>query len=394
MIPMNKKRIIKIASLALLFILPSFVTLDNQPPKQWSVALANTIMTRFPDPSTYPFRSWCYPQGYILMGMDKLWQSTGVQLYYDYIMKFANEQVDEQGKLLKFKGGSMDDMMAGAVIVWAYKQTGLQKFKIAADTIRKSYDTYPRTTDSIFWHGRRTVGQIWVDGVFMGQMFLAKYGKYVGDSKYCFDEAARQIIGMHKHLLKGNSGLLYHAWSEDKKARWANQETGLSPEVWSEGLGWYALVLVETLDIFPEKHPKRAELVKITQDLMQGLKNTQDPKTGLWFQVVDKGEQPDNWHDASGSAMFLYGIQRAIELGIIKEKEYKPLVEKGYKGLLTKLKINDIDGLVDVYDACDGLGVQMSYNAYINYKKRVNAKEAVAGVLWATWIVEKPGKKK
>jgi unsaturated rhamnogalacturonyl hydrolase len=54
--------------------------------------------------------------------------------------------------------------------------------------------------------------------------------------------------------------------------------------------------------------------------------------------------------------------------------------------------VND-EGLVDIYSACDGLGVQKEYARYIHYRKKVNAKEAVAGFLWATTIVEKPGRK-
>jgi hypothetical protein len=44
--------------------------------------------------------------------------------------------------------------------------------------------------------------------------------------------------------------------------------------------------------------------------------------------------------------------------------------------------------LLDVYSACDGVGVQVDYAHYINFKKSINAKEAVAGFLWATAIVE------
>ena len=130
-------------------------------------------------------------------------------------------------------------------------------------------------------------------------------------------------------------------------------------------------------------------MVDIFQRLAGGLKRTQDPKTGRWFQVVDKGDQPDNWTDTSGSAMFTYAIQRGIELGLLKPSDYAAVVDKGYHGIIAKAKI-DGDGLVDIYDACDGLGVQENYGRYINYKKTVNAKEAVAGFLWATAIVEKP----
>ena len=69
---------------------------------------------------------------------------------------------------------------------------------------------------------------------------------------------------------------------------------------------------------------------------------------------------------------------------------YTPVVAHGYQGILGNAKINS-DGLVDIYSACEGLGVQAGYSDYINYPRSVNANEAVAGFLWATAIVEKPG---
>ena len=133
------------------------------------------------------------------------------------------------------------------------------------------------------------------------------------------NEAARQITVCAKHLLKGDSGLYLHAWTENpEKAKWADPKTGLSPEVWSEGLGWFALVVSETLAVLPQEHAKRAELEDIFRRLAAGLKRTQDPKTGGWFMIVDKGELPDNWIDPSGTAMFVYTIQRGIELGLAR----------------------------------------------------------------------------
>ena len=31
-------------------------------------------------------------------------------------------------------------------------------------------------------------GQWWIDGIFMSQMFLTRYGKSIGDTPYCWDE--------------------------------------------------------------------------------------------------------------------------------------------------------------------------------------------------------------
>jgi len=49
--------------------------------------------------------------------------------------------------------------------------------------------------------------------------------------------------------------------------------------------------------------------------------------------------------------------------------------------------VND-EGLVDIYGARDGLCVQAGYAEYVNFPKRINAKEAVASFLWGTAIVE------
>ena len=381
-------RKILLTVLVSLALSPLRAQLPGNAPEKWSEGIARTVMIRYPSALTIPFKPWCYPQGYFLTGLDKLWRSTGDRKYYDYMMDWAESVVKEDGTPVYFRGRSMDDMMAGAVVVWAYRQTGDERFRKAAETIRKSYDDYPRTKDGIFWHGRGTVGQIWVDGVFMGQMFLTKYGKYIGDSDYCFDEAARQLIGMHTHLNKEGSGLLLHGWDEDKDARWADPATGFAPEVWSEGLGWYALIMVETLEIFPKNHPEYGTLADITRGLMAALKRTQDPETGLWYQVVDKGGQPGNWHETSGSGMFVYAMQRAIELGLIPASDYRDCVLNGYYGLLSKAKISPKDGLIDLYDANDGLGIQKDYQAYVSRPRKMNGQEVISSFLWATWIVE------
>jgi rhamnogalacturonyl hydrolase YesR len=229
---------------------------------------------------------------------------------------------------------------------------------------------------------------MWIDGVFMGQMFLTRYGASIGDRDYCFDEATRQILLFARHGLKDETGLYYHAWTEGRSS-WADPETGLSSEVWSEGLGWYALILVETLAVLPPDHVHSPEIVDIFRRLAAGLKRSQDPATGRWFQIVDKGDQPDNWTDTSGSAMFTYALQRGMDLDLLAGADYTPVVAGGYQGIIGNATIND-EGLVDIGSACDGVCVQESYAHYVNYNKTVNAKEAVAGFLWATAIVERP----
>lgn len=360
-----------------------------------SEKLAQTIITRFPNPDQYPYKSWSYSQGFMLWGMIKLWEATEDKKYYDYVMEYSDFHVDEAGNIREFTGDSLDDIMAGSILIWSYSQTGINKFRLACEKIRSVFNSYPRTAEGGFWHARSLPDEIWVDGVFMGQMFLVKYGMYIADREYCFNEAAKQLMLIKKYCEKDGSGLLVHAWSQDKEVKWANPNTGRSPEVWSEGLGWYALILVETLDLFPDNHPQKDMLVTQLKYLLEGLKKCKNPKNGMWYQVVDKGERPDNWNDTSGSAMFVYTIRKAIQLGYANKETYGPIAAKGYEGILSKAKINS-QGLIDIYDACDGLCVQNSYDNYVQYPKCTNAKEAVAALLWASCIMDhyKPGNAK
>ena len=174
---------------------------------------------------------------------------------------------------------------------------------------------------------------------------------------------------MRRGSREGELRVYLHAFDESRKASWADRETGLSPgRVWSEGLGWYSLALAEILALIDPGHPGRKRLEGILRGLVDALSRAQDPVTGLWYQVVDKGGRPDNWHDSSGSAMFVYAIMRAGELGCADARTCRAVAERGYAGLRTKVKPG-LDGLVDVHDACDGLGVQDGYEAYVGHPR-------------------------
>jgi len=40
--------------------------------KNMSIAVADSMLSRFPDPDSIPYRPWCYAQGYLLAGLEKL----------------------------------------------------------------------------------------------------------------------------------------------------------------------------------------------------------------------------------------------------------------------------------------------------------------------------------
>ena len=315
-----------------LFIVATYRS-PAQEPHYWSIALADTLMRRNTGAPGDSLTRWSYWKGYTLNGFEMLWQSTGDRRYLDYMKQQVDPSIDRDGNLVDVKLDSLDNAMAGNIVVGLYEHTHDPRYRVAATQIRRMFDNYPRNADGGFWHNPRLPGEMWVDGVFMGEIFLLRYGDSIGDRKYCFDEAVKQITVFAHHALKGNSGLYYHAWAANpelatvvpqREVHWADPVTGLSPEVWSEGLGWYSLVVVEALKRLPAGYPGRAEVLDIYKRLAAGLEQTQNPLTGGWFFVVDKPDRKDNWIDTSGSAMFTFALERGIELGLLGRKEYAP----------------------------------------------------------------------
>lgn len=355
-------------------------------PEMLAVPLAETIMARYPDYRTAYWKDYTYVQGYMFEAMDRLGLLTGDGRYTRYMKQYIDHFVDAEGN---YKGGTLtnlDNFMTGSAFCTLYKRTGDERYKKAALQILKAVADYP-SSDGQFWHGNKSPN-MWIDGVFMMQMFLIRCAQYVGETDYCLDIACRNIMAAARHLQRPD-GLLLHAWTtQPEKAEWADKQTGLSPEVWSEGMGWYTLVVPELLAVLPKGHAHYKDVLDIYLKMAKGLKNVQDANTGGWFMVVDKGTNPLNFIDPSGTAMFVYSIQRGIDLGLLKEKEYAPVARRGYESLHPFVRVNK-QGLLDVIGACDGVTIKKDFVTYVTVNKILNAKEAVAGVLWASVIMEK-----
>lgn len=351
-----------------------------------AVPLAETVMARYPDYRTAYWKDYTYVQGYMFEAMDRLGQLTGDGKYLQYIKMYMDRFVDEEGN---YKGGALtnlDNFMTGSAFCTLYKRTGDERYKKAALQILEAVAGYPQT-DGQFWHGNKSPN-MWIDGVFMMQMFLIRCAQYVGEADYCLDIACRNVLAAARHLQRPD-GLLLHAWTtQPEKVKWADKQTGLSPEVWSEGMGWYALVVPELLAVLPSGHAQYDAVLSVYRQMIKGLEQTQDVNTGGWFMVVDKKENPLNFIDPSGTAMFVYSVQRGIDLGLLDALEFAPVAERGYRCLFPFVRVND-RGLLDVTGACDGVTVKPDFYSYVTLNKVPNAKEAVAGILWAAVIMEK-----
>ena len=378
-------------SLSVVFLFIASGCFGQQEKTKWSEKTAKSFIAKTPDPDSIHWvgdhNHFSWQAGYIMFAMEKMWHETGDSAYFNYIKRYVDQQVDEKGNVSDFRNNALDNFLPGYAILFMYEQTRLEKYKIAATHIRDGFKGYPRASNGLFFHSSDewAKNQVWVDGVFMGQIFLARYGKVVGDSEYAFGEVVKQMTLIINKCQKEN-GLLLHGWNESKTASWADKNTGLAHEVWSEGLGWFAVLIADVFDFLPKNQPGRDSLMIGLKKLCYGLKNAQDPKTGMWCQVVDKCNEPGNWNETSGTGMFMYLLQKSMDKGYISTQEFKPIVEKAYNGIIKKAVVNN-RGYIDLID-CSSIGIQNSYADYIAQPKEVSPFAAFGSFIIGTGIIE------
>ncbi|MDX3758217.1 glycoside hydrolase family 105 protein [Streptomyces sp. AK02-04a] len=334
--------------------------------QDWSVALIDSTMARY-TPST--IGGWSYPVGLYLYGQYLTYQRTHDARYLTYIKSYVDRFVSSDGSIGQ-SFNSLDSMQAGRLLTILHHETGQDRYRKAALKIRNRLNTYPRTSDGGFWHADTSsrAHQLWSDGVYMVDPFLVEYGKEFGDATYANDEAAKQLYVYGNHLQVA-SGLLKHAYDESKTASWADPATGLAPEHWCRAVGWYAMAIVNVLDAIPVNHPRRPQLMGTFRRLAAGLEKYQDPATGRWFQVIDKGARSDNWTETSCSSMFTYALSRGAQQGYL-DPHFATVAGRGYQGVLARMSVGS-DGRTNLTDISIGTNVG-DYAYYVARDRATN----------------------
>jgi unsaturated rhamnogalacturonyl hydrolase len=273
-----------------------------------------------------------------------------------------------------------------------YRQTHEDKYLKAVQILREQLRTQPRTFDGGFWHKKRYPNQMWLDGLYMAGPFYAEYAATFHEDT-AFNDIARQFILMEKHSRDEKTGLLYHAWDASKKERWADPQTGRSPNFWGRAMGWYGMALVDALDQFPADHPRRKELLAILQRYAAAVQRWQDQPTGLWYEVLDKGTEKGNYQEASVSCMFVYTLAKALRQKYLPAN-YIPVAQKGYAGIIKKFIRTDDKGLLalDGTVQVGGLGGKPyrdgSYAYYLSEKVITNDAKGVGAFILAATEIE------
>lgn len=327
----------------------SMVTLFNTQKRSWHYVTELTLQSLY--------------RASMVLGDERLKEWT-----LDAYAPFINEDGSINGHVMDEY--SLDLVAPGKFLFPMYKETGDPRYRKAMHTIALQLAQQPRTEAGGFWHKKRYPHQMWLDGFYMQAPFAVQYYQMQGGLGALLADLVTQFELMYTKSVDPRTGLLLHAWDESRSMPWCNKETGLSGYVWGRALGWYCMALVDILDYIPQTEEYlvyRNRLTVLVSDLAAAVCSVQDLQSGLWWQVMDKPNEGENYLESSASAMFSYFLQKAARKGLVADSSACKLAGvRAFEGMIANKTNRDEQGILHVKDICKsaGLGKSLDANPY------------------------------
>lgn len=309
--------------------------------------------------------------GLLPLAYHELAQVSPDPRYAEVLAEVTGSFVGEHGTIAQYRETdyNIDAVAPGRNLLRLFEATQQRKYKQAADILRRQLERQPKTSEGAFWHKQKYPYQVWLDGVYMGMPFLTRYSTLFEQGK-SYDQVIREFEVARKHLRDPVTGLYYHAWDEMKQQPWADPTSGLSKHFWARGLGWFAMAVVDVLELLPagdEQH--RKPLLAIVSELGPALSKAQDRETATWWQILDRPGAPGNYRESSASAMFTYFFAKATRNGYLPAS-YASVAQKSFEGLVREFVNVHPDGKISMTHQCLvaglGFGRDGSYEYYMS----------------------------
>lgn len=328
-----------------------------------------------------PLSEWHYSNGVLDMAMIKLGEYLNEPKYVDYaknhvafgfdnytyfMERFRNDRNHWHwpfGQLWNMK--ELDDCGAmGAAVIEVYQLDKKQQYRdYIQDAARHIMEGQDRLEDGTLSRTFPREMTVWADDAYMGTSFLTRMGRFTGDQRY-FNEAAKQLIQMDSYLWDETKGLYYHCYYADL------DRNGVA--YWGRANGWITISLADLIEAMPADHPQRDELIEMLVKQLVGASRWQNAN-GMWNQLLDKS---DSYDESSVTAMYIYGIAKAINNGWI-DPSYGSIARAGWKAL----KDNEITADGRFTNVCVGTGISNDLPFYFNRPVGDNEKHGLGLII-------------
>jgi unsaturated rhamnogalacturonyl hydrolase len=132
--------------------------------------------------------------------------------------------------------------------------------------------------------------------------------------------------------------------------------------------------------------------------LARAVAKYQDPRSGLWYQVLDKGNAKGNYLESSAACMFVYALAKGVRNGYL-HTGYMKIANDGYRGIqreFVKFDANrhfNLAGTVSVAGLGGNPYRDGSYEYYLSEKVVTNDPKGIGAFLMAATEMETAAKR-
>lgn len=166
-----------------------------------------------------------YAYAVLYTGMEYAYNKTSNEIYYTYIKSQLDAVLNPDGTLVEpiTDTLSLDDIRIGRNFLYLWTTTGDEKYKIAAEGLRRQLDYTPRNKEGGFWHRKPTYpNQMWLDGIYMASNFYAQWTAWFEPlNQTAWDDVILQYDLIEEHTRDNTTGLLFHGYDASGVAVWA-----------------------------------------------------------------------------------------------------------------------------------------------------------------------------
>lgn len=300
---------------------------------------------------------WNYIDGCMISCVVTLYEQTKEKKLLDFVENFIDYYIFEDGSIrgYELETYNIDNISEGRVLFDLLKYRPKEKYKKAVELLYKQIQNQPRIEIGNFWHKLIYPNQVWLDGLYMGQVF---YTRYINDfaAEKDYSDIVNQFVNVRKYMFDENKKLYYHGFDYSKKMFWAN-EKGLSQNFWLRAIGWFVVAMIDVIGYLPKDKVQEIEtLSKIFVEAIDGVLQYKDKESNMFYQVVDQQGREGNYLETSGSAMIAYAILKGARLGVLP-KDYAKIGKDIFDGICKKY-LREVDGKISLGGVClvAGLG--------------------------------------
>ena len=171
----------------------------------------------------------------------------------------------------------------------------------------------------------------WCDALFMAPGVYTRLYTLTGNKKYMIFSDA-EFKATYNHLYDKEERLFF------RDSRYFNQKEANGKKVfWGRGNGWVIGGLAEILKTLPENdteyRPFYQQLFCELSERLAGLQN----KDGFWHaSLLDPDSYPSP--ETSATGFIVYGLAYGVNQGYLPADKYLPVIEKGWKALVSAVE--------------------------------------------------------